>query len=206
MGRADSAAVCLDSYGGDLIMKESAALNGGRAFLMQDTLSAGHASHIVRINEFQVDHPISQGILINAGFDVRFNGLSVNSQCEAGILVASGVYDWRFSDAHVLGCGKEGFVINGRDGRVTDSDIGHNSQLTTNTYDGMTVNGNSVVLVGNVMGNIWDSSTACPQKYGLEYVAGAHYTIVGNNFLGNTTGTFTHPSGTGAQVANNVIA
>jgi hypothetical protein len=211
VGRADSTWLKLDTYGGDLEVRNCALLNGGRGFHMADSVGGGNRSSIVRISEMVTDHSLDQGVLLDAGFDIGVQGWFSSSLRSRAIEVASTFgYDWSVHDSRLFGCALDGMSVSAGNGTIVGSRIGYNSQLSSGTYHGVAVGANvsHLTINGNRSGQINGTGTN-PQGYGL-LINGSgtasYYSVLGNWFRGNQQAAgFSEPSGTGAMVDLNVV-
>ena len=211
VGRADSAWLNLDSFGGDLEVVNSALLNGGMGLYMSDNGVPGFQSSIVRVTDLAVDHPLDDCVLLEKGADVMIQGWFSSSLRGRGVNVAGNFgQDWSIHDSRVFGCAKDGVLINnGGNGALTGNRIGYNSQSVSGTYHGVAiaVNAGRFRVNDNHIGETnGAASGTMPQGYGIVALgSNAHYSIVGNFVLGNQLGQIAHPSGVGAQVSANVV-
>lgn len=108
------------------------------------------------------------------------------------------------SGNHASGCGQHGVVTGSGANKVHRSVIAGNTASdngtsTTNTYSGITVDGDRNTLTGNVAA----STAATGQKYGIRINTGTSNAVVGNVCTGNLT-TNLLDSGTTTTVSANI--
>lgn len=206
IGRSDLDWIFWDSYGGDLEVRSSAFLNGGRGIRQDDTQSAG-TPNIGKFVDVEIDHPLVKGVDLIKGSDVTLRGVAAGS-CLRGTGIDVGAAfgkDFRIENCRVIGNAEHGVaVVNAGWGTVHGCQIGHNGQKASDTYDGVVTGAVTRLSINNNhSGDLRDIGN--PQRYGIN-VGGSstYYSILGNVCLDNVTGAVSHPSGTGAQVADNV--
>jgi hypothetical protein len=209
VGRADLDWAFLDSYGGDLEMRSCALLNGGTGFRWDDTVTSGGAglTSIVTARDVKIDHPLNYGARLERGFDADLQLWASSCLMGPGVVVGGNFgTDWHIHDGSIFGNATRGILVSAAGhGEIVNNRVGLNGQLANNTYDGIETGTVIDMLINsNRSGDIRNSS-ANPQRYGISVGAGStYYGVQGNWVRGNQTGGVSHPSGTGAQVANNV--
>lgn len=206
VGRADGTAIMCDSFCGDTFMHDCVGLNAGHGLVVQDVAHPGNHPSIIWCFDMQADHTLDSGIAADSVSDFHVRGGVAGSSLRNAGVVLTNAHRWDFYGHEAFGNAKEGYFLSTGNGAICDCKAGSNSQQAANGFDGIVVNGDYVTVNDNISGEIDNGANTSKQKLGINYVAGNHYSIVGNRLLGNATGTVVHPAGIGAQVGFNVIA
>jgi len=184
------------SYAATLVASEVALLNGFRGWYMCDPSATGSSKPQIGIaNNIEIDHPYSQGVLLEAGFDATFSDSWISSvRANEGLWVAStfgatvtGAYgmEWSVYDTRIFASAKEGVRASTGWGVVSGCRIASSGTVTASVYDGILVDADVSYL------QIHDNhSGGGNQNYGVRVATGAsdHYIITNNLVVDNATG------------------
>ncbi len=186
-------------------------LQGDIGLLVEDDdPGVGSDPQFTRVQNFQIDHPFSRGIQLDAGASMRFNQVFITSIFNGhGIEVTSGFSgNWEFMGGEVFGCSLAGVVISAGHGLLQGMQIGACSTATSNTRDCIEVGASvSNFTITDCSAGSMIGATSPASRYGISIATGCtNYLVTGNRCIGNLTGAILNTPGTATTrvVRNNI--
>lgn len=197
-------------YSAALNVMQCSFIYGMFGFRMYDDVVAGGSAPIINyFSEVEFDHQYETGIRLERGSGSSINHCWISSVLKGGGGEVQSTFgsNWKFHNTEIFGCATDGLLISKGLGRVTDCNIGNNSQSGTGNYDGIrTAAGITKFVFNNNTSGTLDGGSAT-QRYGINVVTGAsdHYSIQGNLVTDNVTGGVNDGgSGSDKEVGGNV--
>lgn len=196
-------------YDTDTIIVENAEILNCLRGIICHKSGGSTGPRLIRLIDCYCESCTSSGFDISDGRDVRLIGCHSAVNSGSGFNLTGGT-SINLTDCIALQNSLHGFYITGGiKVKVNGCTASNNSQATSVTYDGMRIETgvNNVRVINNVFGDFIFTTTN-KQRYGLSIDGTTDYLIIiGNEFLGNQTGTLANFStGTHNQVVNNITA
>jgi hypothetical protein len=199
----------MDSYANSLTARRMALIHGGYGFLMTDNAAAGSSSwpQFAELFDVECDHNYYAGFWLSGGTAVYLSNGWVGSCITGnGIVISSGFAgDVSIVGTRVVGNSQFGILLyNGpTDIMVTATTICLNGQGAYNTYHGLLINNQHVIINGCRVGGLAGSLTQ--QAYGIFIqTSSSYYVITSNDTTGNLSGGILNAGTAPNNVSNNL--
>lgn len=203
--------ITLDSYASTLTVSKLALISGVVGVRHSNTVGGTSArGDGIIATDLEIDHAYDFGIFLEDGYDASFHAGTVTScQFDSGVRIGAGYgVDWSITGMRIFGHAKHGVSVAHGSGKIQNNRIGHNGALTSNTYDGISVDDGVTRLdiTDNFVGELGYTGNAQRTGIQLNGTLSDNYCVTGNVCAGNLTAGIFNGAGVSSTriVRNNV--